>query len=537
MSEDLMRQIFDKCDPLVNSGDTVEIVVDQTLKNPNDLLHLEGPSKVTLSIEGPQIAIDPSFISGVFPAPGSEETPDEFLPHVAFSRRTLPWERDGLVAGHPWMALLLVRKSELDNAVWKRRSFSTVQRMQHVGQGGIQPVGPVGPVTIDPGIFLPVGAKGSLENITVANVQSRDSKAHTAFTTKLKLTANQEIFAAFIPNEVMGKIMPHQNEVPLLCHMKRTWKVHPNSGKPMQVEDQAIVIGNRLPDAGPANAEPEEHTALLVSFEGRQDLLEPGRFSDHSKTTALIVLHHWTFTPSGAGDFEELMHAMVLRPNGGVLRFGNLPKSAPPAGLSGGFESVLDTHGFFVDPIEHEQEGDVSFRGPLRPFPAGPRAAGFAIRAAPEEFEDTPGQHDYSHAAAFELGRLLALGDAGILEEMREVHAVPDRLPEKQWVNQLPPALQKPDWVQQGNPQWHSQPWEMPGQQLWKSEQLHQQQFGIADFTGIEMQGAQWKQNVLNPLTSGPATQIEQVFDIDISVVDINVLDTSFGEVIVKGMP
>jgi hypothetical protein len=333
----------------------------------------------------------------------------------------------------------------------------------------------------------------------------------------------------------MSKNTPEHTEVPLWCCMKRAEKK--TDTKATVIEDTAIVICNRLPDAGNGTSPPEEHTALLVSFEGRQDLVESNRFADQSKTTALIVLHHWTFTPSGEGDFEELMRAISLLPNGGVLRFGNLPKDAPPAGLSGGFESVLDVHGYFKELLEHEQEGPVAFRGPLRPFPAGARSAGYAVRAAPEEFDDTPGSDDYSHAAAFELGRLLALADAGILEEMREIQGTVDKLPLKEWVNQLPPALQRPDWVQQENPQWYEQPWEMPGKTLWKSEQIHQQQHGFADVTGIEMLGAQWKQNALDPLTSGPVTQIEQVFDIDVTAIDIDVIEKSFGDIVVKGMP
>jgi hypothetical protein len=47
-------------------------------------------------VEGPQLQLTPADVAGVYPAAGSEESPDEFLPHIALERRTLPWERIGI---------------------------------------------------------------------------------------------------------------------------------------------------------------------------------------------------------------------------------------------------------------------------------------------------------------------------------------------------------------------------------------------------------------------------------------------------------
>ena len=48
-----------------------------------------------MTIEGPQVSLNPADIAGVYPAPDSDDSPDEFLPHIAFTRHTLPWERFG----------------------------------------------------------------------------------------------------------------------------------------------------------------------------------------------------------------------------------------------------------------------------------------------------------------------------------------------------------------------------------------------------------------------------------------------------------
>ena len=106
------------------------------------------------------------------------------------------------------------------------------------------------------------------------------------------------------------------------------------------------------------------------------------------------MLHSWNFTPSKGGDFEEVMKSIPIRPNGGVLRFGNLPEGVSPgetAPLSAGLDGVLDTHGNFIDPLPHTQPGNATYRGPLLPFPAPARSPGFALRSAPEEFADDTG--------------------------------------------------------------------------------------------------------------------------------------------------
>ena len=87
-----MKQVFSSCIPLVKAGDAEPITVTQTL---DGRLKQEGPATVHVRIDGPQTSLLADVVAGVFPAPGSDQSPDEFLPHIAFTRRTLPWERAG----------------------------------------------------------------------------------------------------------------------------------------------------------------------------------------------------------------------------------------------------------------------------------------------------------------------------------------------------------------------------------------------------------------------------------------------------------
>src|SRR5262245_7783684 len=116
MSLDIKGQVFNSWTVPAKAGDTVKIRIEQSLKHNgdnNELLNLTGPNEVSLVVQGPQLAIEPSDILGVYPAPGSEDSPDEYFPHIALAGRTLPWERKGPKDHLPWMALLLIAENEL----------------------------------------------------------------------------------------------------------------------------------------------------------------------------------------------------------------------------------------------------------------------------------------------------------------------------------------------------------------------------------------------------------------------------------------
>lgn len=498
MMSDPIVQVFSKCVPLVAADQVVEIEVEQTLSADSTLLLHAAPSKVKVKIDGPRLQLTPDDVAGVYPAPGSTESPDEFLPHVALSRRTLPWERTGPQAGAPWLALMLFKESELKTPEESKNA-----------------------------------PKSSLESTTVQDVQAKDPKTYNKLTGTLGLATSTPLNVLYVRNSTLQPVLPKIDELEYLCHMKRKTENGVN-------HDVAIVICNRLPDAGSANTKPEIHTAVLVSLEKRSELFtDPTWFADPNALTALVVLHHWTFKPSRGGDFEQVMQAISYRPNGGVLRFGNLPKDVAAgqiAPLSGNFAGLLDKYGFFLDPLPHSQPGNVTYRGPLRPFPTPQRSAAFAIRSAPEEF-DNPDPNtplDYSHAAAFEIGRLLAASDPGVLEDIRDIHLIHDVMDVPAAINSLPPALQKPDWV--SNPAWHEEPWQFsPTESLIKDQSMLLQK-GVGDVTGMDEQIGQWGQIVLQDLGGMAEPAVPPAVLIDIGTVTDDVLTETFGEVMNAAM-
>src|SRR5262245_22430422 len=95
-------QVFDSFDPSARAGDTVVFKPNLSLKDhKGELLTFTAPdgghvpNGVHVKIEGPQLKIEPADMAGMYPAPGSDDSPDDYLAHIAFNRRTFPWERFG----------------------------------------------------------------------------------------------------------------------------------------------------------------------------------------------------------------------------------------------------------------------------------------------------------------------------------------------------------------------------------------------------------------------------------------------------------
>jgi hypothetical protein len=497
MSNPDATQVFDSCDPLVDSGQTIAIRLEQTLTRPKPgggedmLLETTGALDVHVRVDGPKVGLLDSDVVGVYPSPGSDNSPDEFLPHIALTRRTLPWERTGPAADKPWLALIVLKESE-------------------IGARFTQGAGP-SPIT----------------STTVGQLKASHPAAHARFQAS-GLSDGEAIQVVLVPTTILKSILAI-DDLEWLCHVRRVAQDNPLA-RLDDDRDLAIVVSGRLPDA--SDVKPQLHYAYLVSLEERTDLQNPT-----GTTTPLIVLHHWSFTPSKGGDFEQVIKAIRARPNGGVLRFGNLPRdhTGSEPELSADFAALLDDHGYLIPPTVLHQTGEpVEYRSPLRPFPPPVRSRGFAVRPAPEEFVDSdPGDPaDYSHATAFEIGRLATLADDGLVDDLRRIRygALRQEIELPILVDQLPDALRKHGWVM--DDLWWDDRFSLPGgEQLIKTAGALAE-LGEADFTGIEAQGTAWKQTIvaqvdkLAGVAQGPASQI------DVGTIDGQTLNELFAEVV-----
>jgi hypothetical protein len=483
-------QIFSNCQVPAKSGTTVHIKPDQPVTyNGSNMLKLTGSKEVLVKIDGPRTQLNVDDIAGVYPAPGSEESADEFLPHISLTRRTLPWERFGIDNDlvKPWLALVVYSASEL--------KLTT-------------------PTTPQP--------KGEPQAVVASEVAAKDATGGAVIAGKLG--ASTPLTVLYVRNDLWVNTRPHPDDLRYLTHIRST-TIGP------QTKYTSAVICNRLPNAGSGEDPAEIHTACLISLEGRNDLFTRG--SNTTGYAALVVLHYWKFRPSKGGDFEQVIRSIRLRPNGGVLRFGNLTATVDgPPTLSGNFDSVLDPNGYFKTPLPHTQEGDVTWRSPLRPFKAPQRSNGFAVRPDPEEFavqpQDTP--LDYSHATAFELGRLLTMSNTGLLEDLREITAVIPEIVAPPAINKMPKALQWPEWVSNPADQWYEQPWDVQNQSMLKDE-VALLEGKVGDIGGINQLPGQWGSDPLIDLGQLPAANLPVVVAIDVNAVNVNTVGQIFADV------
>jgi hypothetical protein len=165
----------------------------------------------------------------------------------------------------------------------------------------------------------------------------------------------------------------------------------------------------------------------------------------------LITLARWSFTCVGGGDFEQLMKELPRR--GGVAMLGMAQQDAVAAGVQPrtNYRVALDSGHV---PLQHEtREGEhvtAWYRGPL--VPAGvERETGGPYHTADQARRIDPltGLESLGYAAAFEIGRLLALSDPRFaLELLRWRRDGTNRI--SQAVNHRQLSVRVPEILDQG---------------------------------------------------------------------------------------
>ncbi|MFI6763480.1 hypothetical protein ACIBF5_30585 [Micromonospora sp. NPDC050417] len=313
------------------------------------------------SVGGDRFTLPPTAIRSVFPPDGSLGDHSNVLPHVVLDRPSLPWERDPGGGGEdraPWLALLL---------------FDEDERPQ--------------PRTTTLGALAD---EGELPDAATAR-EKHDS-------------AGDPVTVIDVPTRLLTGLVPSYAELRLLAHVRGGTGTSADG-------DAAVVVGNRLPAAGATS------TVHLVSLEHRfgtsgsgapwLDLPHPGRGATGIPTVPVVSLASWRFACVSADhSFPALVRDLAA--DDGELR---LPDVGDP---------TTDRYlGRGLVPLRHRlRQGGRSigwYRGPLATGAAdgGPvvpeRSADALLRLHPDV-----GMFDVSYAAAWQLGRLLALRSTDI---------------------------------------------------------------------------------------------------------------------------
>ncbi|HEX8068862.1 MAG TPA: hypothetical protein VF546_02855 [Pyrinomonadaceae bacterium] len=305
------------------------------------------------TVAGTRFSLKPDEVYKVFPPAGSLGDHSNVLPHVVLSRSTLPWEREsGAGQGVSWLALLLFEEGEKPDP--QVTTLGELTKTPHTYAAKFPP------------------------DFRLESVQSEGDK----------------VMVIDVKASVLQNTLPTGRDLYFLAHVRQATD---EEGRPSG-DELSVVICNRLPVNGGTS------TVHLVSVEGRYK--SAGGFdyqgAQGDDLVRLVSLKSWSFAcldekQSFKGILTNINHAP------GVLRL--------PANGSAQAEKYY-ARGFV--PVAHTTRGgaqSVSFyHGPLAPgahdsdVPLPARAGDSLLR-----FDPVVGMFDIAYAAAWELGRMLAL--------------------------------------------------------------------------------------------------------------------------------
>ncbi|MFD2568561.1 hypothetical protein [Pseudotenacibaculum haliotis] len=225
-----------------------------------------------------------------------------------------------------------------------------------------------------------------------------------------------------IPGELFVQLAPSMADLQLMAH-GRSVATDPgdsNVSKDPDLGSYSVVFGNRLP-----SEEVTKSTAYLVSLEGLQDYL-PGN-DDDAPTTAiptgdsmrLAVLKSWSFfNKENPVKFDATLEALNDAKTSQPLK----PNLTLPYDNSGTLlDNALKMGYTPMNETLRTGEKTVSwYRGPFTPYEVNPKnfKLPFSSSDSALVFDPTTGLFDASYAAAWELGRLMALQNKSFSTEL-----------------------------------------------------------------------------------------------------------------------
>jgi hypothetical protein len=339
-------------------------------------------------VAGVRYRLDDSAVDSVFPPPGSQGEFDDVLPHVVLTDPTLPWQRSpdarsatgidavarraGAATGAPvptWLALLLFDEAD-------------------------RPPGP--------------------QSLTIADLAGRDGIFHPPRAPEYGEQPTDPVAVIDVPVGQFAELAPSLADLAWLAHTRvvsTEAKATATSAGPAEF---ALVFGGRLPAPGRAS------TVYLVSLEGfgpylpSDDGVAPATVPAGTTKVRLAVLRSWTFAAIDLRQtFRGLLEGLDMNP--ASLQ---LPVQLAPATTGDAEATVAQAFGMGYTAMNHglrDGSSTVSwYRGPLLPLGVG--VPPLTRSQASDEllrYDPGTGMFDVTYAAAWELGRLMALRDRG----------------------------------------------------------------------------------------------------------------------------
>ena len=418
-----------------------QLQLDQEVKDENDKIVSDSSLTVSynFAVTGDRFTLSKpaQSIYSVFPADLASGEYNAVLPHVVFTKTKFPWSRSPLKAGNvpplpspgmdtgidaevpTWMTVILLDEEDVAAYAQDFPAFALAPQVGRVEDLFLSSVVPESTLQSNYSYFY--------------EVVDNSKPLSTYLDPGQQLTDSLQMID--IPVPLFQKIAPAVDDLEMMAHVRTVSLLN----KPTMpgVSDRgepegsfSIVFGNRVPGGGRKNY------AYLVSLESLQDFLPPAQGEtssftpDPSKMLRLAVLNSWTFYTTGdsAGFVAQLNALNNAQPpvdqkvNSNLSLNTNL-RLVPG---SGAVPQVANALQMGYVPLNHNlrsgtQQGDTFipdktvswYRSPLLPYHLDKPSLKLPI-ASPDQvliFDPTTGMLDASYAAAWTLGRQMALQD------------------------------------------------------------------------------------------------------------------------------
>ena len=411
-----------------------------------------------VEVTGPRFLLPATELHSVYPPPNSEGDYSLRLPQIAFKRRTLPWERESngqAVDVRPsWLALIVLAEGEgtfLANVAIADALPAEVRSALGVTETGTCDALEVSRTVVDQ-VFpredeLPLLCHVRETNLQDTELAGSDDDGFVSVVISNRLPQPGHQYGAYLvslegrfaelpdprpPQDEIGPalVYPFAEQAGLLeaVSFERTgssstdltssarpaWPSAERAAGARRGRWESAIEGVQAGDQ--ADDVPRPHfgtgfTAHDVDLVGLEAVIGV----DVVQLLRFPVLAHWNFTCTGEGDFQALMEGLDV----GLL--GTLPRPAAEELPAPDAPDVAPTgHMVLAHQTRRGEPARAWYRGPLTPRelrrqdPATPPY--YTADQARRIGED--GREDLSEAAAFELGRLLALSDPRFVAEI-----------------------------------------------------------------------------------------------------------------------
>jgi len=340
-----------------------------------------------VEVLAPRYSIEADDIQAYFPPPGGVADYQNVLAHLVLGSRNLPWERTlSREKNEPWLALLVLAEKEMaeGNVLFKR--------------GTIADLAPHRPDDLN--IADELLADWWQPDPNGAVLLPKFKRSEDANTPVGLLDLNLDLFL---------KVCPTRTELPLLAHIRQ---VNIDDKVPLEMVaagEFSVLVANRFAPLGP-------NTVYLISLEGWNYLLDAPSAEQPAARVRLITLASWNFLndPTGHDTFGGLMQR--LKNSSSVFGANVAVSSGSP------YVDQALKRGYV--PLDYKPLQSTPafawYRGPLAPIKRDPVTLNiFEDADAAMILDPNRGIMDVSYAAAWELGRLLALSSPAFVKGLR----------------------------------------------------------------------------------------------------------------------